>query len=127
MAILVYAEHDNVSLKSATLNVVAAAQAIGGDVHVLVAGQGAQAAADAAAQIAGVSKVLLADNAAYAHQLAENVSLLVASVGKGYSHILAAATSNGKNFLTILCNLLEIYDIIYVFFFFEQVIQLPHH
>lgn len=111
MAILVYAEHDNVSLKSATLNVVAAAQAIGGDVHVLVAGQGAQAAADAAAQIAGVSKVLLADNAAYAHQLAENVSLLVASVGKGYSHILAAATSNGKNFLPRVAALLDVSQI----------------
>ncbi len=111
MAILVYAEHDNVSLKSATLNVVAAAQAIGGDVHVLVAGQGAQAAADAAAQIAGVSKVLLADNAAYAHQLAENVSLLVASVGKSYSHILAAATSNGKNFLPRVAALLDVSQI----------------
>lgn len=111
MAILVYAEHDNVSLKSATLNVVAAAQAIGGDVHVLVAGQGAQAAADAAAKIAGVSKVLLADNAAYAHQLAENVSLLVASVGKAYSHILAAATSNGKNFLPRVAALLDVSQI----------------
>jgi electron transfer flavoprotein alpha subunit len=111
MAILVYAEHDNVSLKSATLNVVAAAQAIGGDVHILVAGQGAQAAADAAAKIAGVSKVLLADNAAYAHQLAENVSLLVASVGKAYSHILAAATSNGKNFLPRVAALLDVSQI----------------
>lgn len=111
MAILVYAEHDNVSLKSATLNVVAAAQAIGGDVHVLVAGQGAQAAADAAAKIAGVSKVLLADNAAYAHQLAENVSLLVANVGKSYSHILAAATSNGKNFLPRVAALLDVSQI----------------
>jgi electron transfer flavoprotein alpha subunit len=111
MAILVYAEHDNVSLKAATLNVVAAAQAIGGDVHVLVAGQGAQAAADAAAKVAGVSKVLLADNAAYAHQLAENVSLLVANVGKGYSHILAAATSNGKNFLPRVAALLDVNQI----------------
>jgi electron transfer flavoprotein alpha subunit len=111
MAILVYAEHDNVSLKSATLNVVAAAQAIGGDVHILVAGQGAQAAADAAAKVAGVSKVLLADNAAYAHQLAENVSLLVANVGKSYSHILAAATSNGKNFLPRVAALLDVSQI----------------
>lgn len=111
MAILVYAEHDNVSLKSATLNVIAAAQAIGGDVHVLVAGQGAQAAADAAAQVAGVSKVLLADNAVYGHQLAENVSQLVASVGKAYSHILAAATSNGKNFLPRVAALLDVSQI----------------
>ncbi|MDE2419944.1 MAG: FAD-binding protein [Gammaproteobacteria bacterium] len=111
MAILVYAEHDNVSLKSATLNVVAAAQAIGGEVHVLVAGQGAQAAADAAAKVAGVSKVLLADNAAYAHQLAENVSLLVASVGKAYTHILAAATSTGKNFMPRVAALLDVNQI----------------
>ncbi len=111
MAILVYAEHDNVSLKSATLNVVAAAQAIGGDVHILVAGQGAQAAADAASKVAGVSKVLLADNAVYAHQLAENVSLLVASVGKAYTHILAAATSNGKNFLPRVAALLDVSQI----------------
>ncbi len=111
MAILVYAEHDNVSLKAATLNVVAAAHAIGGDVHILVAGQGAQAAADAAAKVAGVSKVLLADNAAYAHQLAENVGLLVANVGKGYSHILAAATSNGKNFLPRVAALLDVNQI----------------
>ncbi|AXI02398.1 electron transfer flavoprotein subunit alpha/FixB family protein [Aquirhabdus parva] len=111
MAILVYAEHDNVSLKPATLNVVAAAQAIGGDVHILVAGQGAQAAADAAAQVAGVSKVLLADNATYAHQLAENVSLLVANVGKAYTHILAAATSNGKNFMPRVAALLDVSQI----------------
>lgn len=111
MAILVYAEHDNVSLKSATLNVVAAAQAIGGDVHILVAGSGAQAVADAAAKVAGVSKVLLADNAVYAHQLAENVSLLVANVGKAYSHILAAATSNGKNFLPRVAALLDVNQI----------------
>nr|HQV23584.1 electron transfer flavoprotein subunit alpha/FixB family protein [Agitococcus sp.] len=88
MAVLVYAEHDNSSIKGATLNTVAAAQAIGGDIHVLVAGSGCQAAAAAAAQIAGVSKVLVADNAAYANQLAENVSLLVTEIGKGYSHIL---------------------------------------
>ncbi len=108
MGILVYAEHDNVSLKPVTLNVVAAAQAIGGDIHVLVAGEGCQAAADAAAKIAGVSKVLLADNAAYAHQLAENVSLLVTDLGKAYSHILAAGTTNGKNFLPRVAALLDV-------------------
>jgi electron transfer flavoprotein alpha subunit len=108
MGILVYAEHDNVTLKSATLNVISAAKAIGGDITVLVAGQGAQAAADAAAQVAGVSKVLLADDAAYAHQLAENVSLLVADLGKGYSHILAAATTTGKNFLPRVAALLDV-------------------
>ncbi|MEC7120531.1 MAG: FAD-binding protein [Pseudomonadota bacterium] len=108
MGILVYAEHDNASLKPVTLNVVAAAQAIGGDIHVLVAGEGCQAAADAAAKIAGVSKVLVADNAAYAHQLAENVSLLVAGLGKAYSHILAPATTNGKNFMPRVAALLDV-------------------
>ncbi|WP_339936863.1 electron transfer flavoprotein subunit alpha/FixB family protein [Undibacterium luofuense] len=111
MAVLVYAEHDNSSIKGATLNTVAAAQAIGGEIHVLVAGSGCQAAAAAAAQIAGVSKVLVADNAAYANQLAENVSLLVAEIGKGYSHILAAATTNGKNFAPRVAALLDVAQI----------------
>ncbi|PVZ77487.1 electron transfer flavoprotein subunit alpha, partial [Serratia sp. S1B] len=93
MSILVIAEHDNQILNGATLNVVAAAQKIGGDITVLVAGSGAQAVADAAAKVAGVSKVLLADNAVYANQLAENVAGLIADLGKGYSHILAAATT----------------------------------
>ena len=111
MAILVYAEHDNAALKGATLNTVAAAQAIGGDIHVLVAGSGCQAVADAAAKIAGVSKVLVADSAAYTNQLAENVSLLVAEIGKGYSHILAAATTNGKNFAPRVAALLDVAQI----------------
>ena len=111
MAILVIAEHDNAAIKGATLNTVAAAKAIGGDIHVLVAGAGCGAAAAAAAQIAGVSKVLVADNAAYAHQLAENVSLLVAELGKGYSHILAPATSNGKNTLPRVAALLDVAQI----------------
>ena len=108
MAVLVYAEHDNASLKGATLNTVSAAKAIGGDVHVLVAGSNCQGAAQAAAAIAGVSKVLVADNAAYANQLAENVSLLVAELGKGYSHILAAATTTGKNFAPRVAALLDV-------------------
>ena len=108
MSILVIAEHDNKALNGATLNVVAAAQKIGGDITVLVAGSGAQAVADQAAQVAGVSKVLLADNAAYAHQLAENVAKLVADLGKGYSHILAASTSNGKNVLPRAAALLDV-------------------
>ena len=99
MTILVIAEHDGKALAPATLNTVAAAAKIGGDIHVLVAGQGIGAVAEAAAQIAGVAKVLVADNAAYAHQLPENVAPLVAELGAGYSHILAAATSNGKNIL----------------------------
>ncbi len=99
MAILVVAEHTNAALAPATLNTVAAAQAIGDDVHVLVAGSGCGAAAEAAAKVAGVAKVLVADNAAFVHQLPENVAPLVAELGKGYSHVLAAATSNGKNIL----------------------------
>ena len=108
MSILVIAEHDNKTLNGATLNVVAAAQKIGGDITVLVAGSGAQAVADAAAKVAGVSKVLLADDAAYANQLAENVAKLVASIGAGYSHILAASTSNGKNILPRAAALLDL-------------------
>ncbi len=108
MAILVIAEHDNATLNGATLNVVAAAQKIGGDITVLVAGSGAQAVADAAAQVAGVSKVLLADNAAYANQLAENVAPLVAELAKDYSHVLAAATTNGKNILPRVAALLDV-------------------
>lgn len=99
MTILVIAEHTNAALAAATLNTVAAAQKIGGDIHVLVAGAGVGAAAEAAAKVAGVSKVLVADNAAFAHQLPENVAPLIAELGKGYSHILAPATTNGKNFL----------------------------
>lgn len=99
MTILVIAEHTNAALAAATLNTVAAAQAIGGEIHVLVAGAACGAAAEAAAKVAGVAKVLVADNAAYAHQLPENVAPLIAELGKGYSHILAAATSNGKNIL----------------------------
>ncbi|PAA22249.1 electron transfer flavoprotein subunit alpha [Pseudomonas fragi] len=99
MTVLVLAEHDGVGIASATLNTLAAAGQIGADIHLLVAGQGLGSVAQAAAQIAGVAKVLVADNAAYAHQLPENLAPLVAELGKGYSHILAAATSNGKNIL----------------------------
>ena len=108
MGILVYAEHDNSALKGATLNVITAAQKIGGDITVLVAGKGCAAVADAAAKVAGVSKVLLADNDAYEHQLAENVAALVAEVGKGSSHILAAATTTGKNFMPRVAALLDV-------------------
>ena len=108
MAILVIAEHNNGVLGAATLNTVAAAQKIGGDVVVLVAGQNVGSVAEAAAKIAGVAKVLVADNAAYAHQLPENVAPLVADLGKGYSHILAAATTNGKNYLPRVAALLDV-------------------
>ncbi len=97
MSILIITEHDNQSLKPVTLNLVTAAQQIGGDIDLLVAGENAQAVADAAAAIAGVRKVILADNAAYAHQLAENLSKLVVELAEGYSHILAPGTTTGKN------------------------------
>ena len=108
MAILVYAEHDNKELKSATLATVTAATQMGGDVHLLVAGAGCQAVAEQAAKVAGVSKVLVADNAAYANQLAENVSLLVKDLAAGYSHIVAPATTTGKNFLPRVAALLDV-------------------
>ncbi|MBB3168157.1 electron transfer flavoprotein subunit alpha/FixB family protein [Simiduia aestuariiviva] len=108
MAILVIAEHDNASLKGATLNTVAAAQAIGGDIELLVAGTDCGAAAEAAAKVAGVAKVLVADNAAYAHGLAENLGLLIAELGKNYSHILAPATTGGKNVLPRAAALLDV-------------------
>jgi electron transfer flavoprotein alpha subunit len=97
MSILILTEHDNQSLKPVTLSLVTAAQQIGGDIDLLVAGENCQAVADAAAAIAGVRKVIVADNAAYAHQLAENVSKLMADVADGYSHILAPGTTTGKN------------------------------
>ncbi len=108
MAILVYAEHDNGSLKKATLNTIAAAKQMGDEVHVLVAGSGNQAAADEAAKVEGVSKVLLADNAAYEHQMAENISLLVADIAADYSHIIAPATTTGKNFMPRTAALLDV-------------------
>ncbi len=108
MSILVVAEHDNQTLNAATRNTVTAASQIGGDVAVLVAGHDCAAVAEAAAAVAGVSKVLVADNAAYGHQLAENVSLLVAELGKDYSHVLAAATTGGKNFMPRAAALLDV-------------------
>ena len=97
MTVLVIAEHDNASLKGATLNTVTAAAQLGGDIHVLVAGHNAGAAAAAAAQIAGVAKVLHADGESLAHGLAENVAAQVLSIAGQYSHILFPATAAGKN------------------------------
>ncbi|TNC91919.1 FAD-binding protein [Thalassolituus sp.] len=108
MSILVIAEHDNATLKGATLNTITAAAAIGGDIDVLVAGKGCGAAAEAAAKVAGVSKVIVADNDAYEYQLAENMGDLVAELGKGYTHILAAATTTGKDFLPRAAALLDV-------------------
>lgn len=111
MTILVIAEHDNSSLKAETHKVVSAAAAIGGDIHVLVAGSNCSSAADEAAKVTGVAKVLVADNAAFEHQLAENMGLLVSEIGKDYSHILAAATTTGKNFLPRAAALLDVAQI----------------
>ena len=108
MSILVYAEHDNASLKGATLNTVAAAQAIGGDITVLVAGSGCGAVAEEAAKVAGVSKVLVADNAAYANQLAENIGDLVTELAADYDVVIAPATTTGKNFLPRVAAVLDV-------------------
>ena len=108
MSILVIAEHDNSSLKPATLNSVTAAQAIGGDIDILVIGSDCQGAAEQAAQVAGISKVLVADNAAYGHQLAENVAPLIAEVGAAYSHVLATATTTAKNILPRAAALMDV-------------------
>ncbi|WP_299200165.1 FAD-binding protein [uncultured Amphritea sp.] len=108
MTILVIAEHDNQALKPATLNTLAAAEQIGGDIELLVAGYNCQAVADAAAAIPSVTKVLLADNAAYEHQLAENIAKLIVALVSGHSHILAPSTTNGKNYLPRVAALLDV-------------------
>ena len=111
MAILVIAEHDNTQIKSGTLNTVSAAQKIGGDVHVLVAGSGCAAAAQAASALAGVAKVLVADAAAFAHPLAENLTPLIVDLARGYSHVFAPATTFGKNILPRVAALLDVAQI----------------
>ena len=111
MTSLVIAEHDNKSIKGATLNVVAAALRIGGDIHVLVAGNGSGAAAEAATKIAGVTKVLHAEAAHLADFLAENVAAVVVGIAQGYTHILAPATSNGKNVTPRVAALLDMQQI----------------
>lgn len=108
MAVLVIAEHSNGVLGAVTLNTVAAARKIDDGIAVLVAGQHVGPVAQAAAKIDGVSKVLVADNDAYAHLLAENLAPLVASLGKGFSHVLAPATTNGKNYLPRAAALLDV-------------------
>ena len=111
MAALVIAEHDNASIKGATLNTVTAALACGGEVHVLVAGHNAGAAAAAAAQIAGVAKVLHADGAGLGHGLAENLAAQVVAVAGGYSHLLFPATAAGKNVSPRVAALLDVAQI----------------
>ena len=112
MSALVVAEHDNAALKPATLNAVAAATEIAGqDVDILVAGKGCRAVAEVVAKIAGVRKVLLADDAAYDHGLAENVAPLVVKLAESHSHLLAPATTSGKNFMPRVAALLDVMQI----------------
>jgi electron transfer flavoprotein alpha subunit len=111
MAVLVIAEHDNATLKPATLNTVTAARACGGEVHVLVAGAGAAPAAQAAAAVAGVAKVLHADAPTLDHGLAENIAAQAVALAKGYSHVLFAATASGKNIAPRVAALLDVAQI----------------
>ena len=111
MSILVFAEHDNSSLKAETLKTVAAAQAIGGDITLLVVGFNCQSVVDAAAKVNGINKVLVADNAVYEHQLAENISLLVTELASDYEHIIATALTTGKNFMPRVAALLDVTQI----------------
>ncbi|SDI78013.1 electron transfer flavoprotein subunit alpha/FixB family protein [Billgrantia gudaonensis] len=111
MSILVLAEHHDGALAGATAHVVAAAQAIGGDIDVLVAGENVAAIAEAAAKLDGVSKVRVADAAAYAHQLAEPLSALLVELAGDYTHVLAAASTNGKNVLPRLAALKDVSQI----------------
>ena len=111
MSTLVIAEHDNTNLKPATLNTVAAANVIGGAVHILVAGHSCQSVADEAAAVGGVEKVILADDSAYENQLAESTANLIKSISSDYSHILAPATTFGKNVLPRLSALLDVQQI----------------
>ena len=109
MSILVIAEHDNSKLNIATLNSITAAQQIGaGDIDVLVAGESCQTVAEEASKIAGVNKVIVADNPAYGHFLAENIAPLIAQAGASYSHILATATTTGKNIMPCVAALMDV-------------------
>ncbi|MFV0477509.1 MAG: electron transfer flavoprotein subunit alpha/FixB family protein [Parahaliea sp.] len=111
MSTLVIAEHDNSTLGGATLNAVTAARALGADVDILVAGHNCAAVGEQAAKVAGVNKVQVADNAAYAHQLAENTALLIAEVAASYDNVIAPSTSNGKNTMPRVAALLDVAQI----------------
>ena len=111
MSILVIAEHDNSELKTATLNTVAAGMAIGGDIDILVAGSDCDSVADSASQVPGVSKVLLANKETYKNSLAENLGNLVVELSEGYTHILAPATTSGKNFMPRVAAKLDVSQI----------------
>jgi len=111
MSILVVAEHDQNNVKVSTRVALAAAKALGGDIHLLIAGQGCQGAVDAAVAIEGVQKVLVADNELYAHDLAEELAALIVSLAGGYSHILTATTTSGKNYMPRVAALLDVSQI----------------
>ncbi|MBN9447733.1 MAG: electron transfer flavoprotein subunit alpha/FixB family protein, partial [Bosea sp.] len=111
MTTLLIAEHDNASLKDATAKALAAAAQLGAPVHILVAGQGSKAAADAAAKLAGVEKVLLADDAAYGHALAEPLAALIVKLADGYDAIVAPSTTTGKNVLPRVAALLDVMQV----------------
>jgi len=111
MSILIIAEHDNISLKQATLSVIAAAKLIGGSIDVLVAGENVSAVAEAAAKADGVDKVMVVDNAVYGHFLGENLSQLIVGLAEGYTHILAAAGSTGKDTMPRVAALLDVAQI----------------
>ena len=111
MTTLLIAEHDNASVKDATAKALTAAQALGAPVHILLAGQGAKAAADAAAKLAGVEKVLLADDAAYGHALAEPLAALIVKLADGYDAIVAPSTTTGKNVLPRVAALLDVMQV----------------
>ncbi len=111
MSILVIGEHDNAQLKESTLNTVTAATLLGDDIHLLIAGEGCRGVADAACSVAGISKVLVVDDARYGHHLAESLSLLATRLAPNYSHLLAPATSICKNFLPRVAALLDMAQI----------------
>lgn len=111
MSVLVIADHDNSALGAATLNAVTAASELGGDVHVLVAGFGCSSVADEAANVAGVSKIVLVDDGLYANSLAENTADLIVSLAGGYDAVVAAATTSGKNILPRVAALLDVAQI----------------
>jgi len=111
MATLLIAEHDDKTLNGVTHKAMSAAKALGSEVHVLVAGQGCKPAADAAAKIEGAAKVLIADDARYAHRLAEPMAALIVSLAKNYDAIVAAATTGGKNYMPRAAALLDVMQI----------------
>lgn len=111
MSILIIADHDNAAIKSATLNTITAAKQLGDELHLLLAGSGCKPVAEQAAQIEGITKVLLCDDAIYEHALPENISQLVVGIAEGYSHILAPATTSGKNYMPRIAAKLDVAQI----------------